>query len=252
MRLLVTRPKEDAERLEDSLRALGAEPVVEPMLSIDFKDGPPLELEGVQAILATSANGPRAFARRDDRRHLPLFAVGDASARAAAEAGFTRIESAAGDVHDLARLVRERLRAEAGALMHVSGTEIAGDLAALLDEAGFAYRREVLYGARPPSQLSVALVRALEDGRLTGALFFSPRTAATFVTLVMRCGLAEACTGMVAYCLSPAVAERARSIAWRAVVVARRPDQEALLESVQEGVGRPGSDGGQRTADRLQ
>ena len=244
MRLLVTRPREDAERLEDSLRALGAEPVVEPMLSIDFKDGPPLKLEGVQALLATSANGPRAFARRDDRRYLPVYTVGDTSARAAAEAGFTRIESAAGEVQALARLVRKRLRAEAGALLHVSGTEVAGDLGALLDRAGFAYRREVLYGARSPSRFSAALVRALEDGTLAGAIFFSPRSAATFVTLAGGCGLAEACTGMVAYCLSDAVAKRARSIAWRAVAVARRPDQEALLEFVKEGVCRSGSDDG--------
>ena len=44
-------------------------------------------LDGVQAILATSANGVRALARRTPRRDLPLFAVGPQTAARGAEAG---------------------------------------------------------------------------------------------------------------------------------------------------------------------
>jgi hypothetical protein len=47
--------------------------------------------------------------------------------------------------------------------------------------------------------------------------------------LVESQGLTEAGPGMVAYCLSPAVAERARLLTWRRVVTAARPDQDALI-----------------------
>ena len=52
----------------------------------------PLDLDGVQALIATSANGVRAFAARDPRRSLPVCAVGDATARAASDAGFADVE----------------------------------------------------------------------------------------------------------------------------------------------------------------
>ena len=64
MRVLVTRPIEDAGETEALLKARGHKAVIAPMLNIVFHDGPPIELAGVQAILVTSANGVRALSRR--------------------------------------------------------------------------------------------------------------------------------------------------------------------------------------------
>ncbi len=233
MRLLVTRPREDAEALAGLLRERGIETLVEPLLEIEFTGAAGIDLLGVQALLATSANGVRALARSEGRRDLPLFAVGDATARAAAEAGFTAVVSAAGDVEDLARLVSRRLDADRGTLVHVAGTRIAGDLAGILEASGFTCRREVLYRARPASRLSPAAIGEMEAGTLDGGIFFSPRTAATFASLVGEGGLAEALGVMTAFCLSPAVAEKAGALPWRRLVVAERPDQESLLAAIE-------------------
>ena len=234
MRVLLTRPLEDAEALVAPLRALGIETLVEPMLSIEYGDGPQVDLTGVQAILITSANGVRALARRCGDRRLPVFAVGDASARTARKAGFAAVESASGDVDDLARLVAARLDAGAGALLHVAGKSIAGDLGGLVRAAGFDYRRQVLYESRQREQFSEATAQAMAAKLVDGVLFFSPRTAATFVSLARAAGLTEVCHGMIAYCLSPAVADRASAIAWSRVCIAARPDQTALMAVVQE------------------
>ncbi|MBD3608930.1 MAG: uroporphyrinogen-III synthase, partial [Gammaproteobacteria bacterium] len=83
MHVLVTRPIQDAEPLLARLRERGIEATAEPLLEIEFKTGARVDLKDVQAVVATSANGVRAFAAASDRRDVGLFAVGDATAEAA-------------------------------------------------------------------------------------------------------------------------------------------------------------------------
>src|SRR5712691_5591294 len=138
MRALVTRPRAEAASLADALGERGIAAIVEPLLEIYYRDAPSPDLAGVQAILCTSANGVRGLARLSDERALPLLAVGEASAARARDEGFTRIESAGGTVDDLIRLAGERLRPEAGRLLQVAGSVVAGDLAGELRARGFA------------------------------------------------------------------------------------------------------------------
>lgn len=232
MRVLVTRPEEDADQLISRLGAIGVEVLPEPLLFIDYLDGPAPSLNGVQALLATSANGVRALARRSTERGTPVYAVGAASAKAALDAGFTKVVSADGDVEALAELAAARLDGKAGSLLHVAGSEVAGDLRGLLEKHGFTYRREVLYTARKAERFSDNTMRALRDGDLDGVLFFSPRTAAAFVALTRAAGLSEACRSITAFCLSPAVADKLKDITWRDVRLAARPEQTALLAAI--------------------
>ncbi|MDP7310868.1 MAG: uroporphyrinogen-III synthase, partial [Alphaproteobacteria bacterium] len=62
MRALITRPREDAEELAQELRRRGLIPVLAPLLTIRNRAGVVPQLDGVQALLLTSANGARALA----------------------------------------------------------------------------------------------------------------------------------------------------------------------------------------------
>ena len=244
--ILVTRPAEDAEPLAAHLRARGFQASTEPMLEIVWVDGPEPDLRDVQALLFTSMNGVRGYARRTSARGLPVYAVGDATAEAARAAGFTQVESASGDVYALADLVRARVAPQAGVLLHVAGTKLAGDLAGMLTEDGFSVRRATLYDAVPSTRLSEDTGRALRAGTLDAVLFFSPRTARSFVRLVNEAGLIDCCRTVDALCLSPAVAEAARTYGdqgvtpWQDVRVASRPEQDALLGLLPEPPGDAG------------
>ena len=148
-------------------------------------EGPPLDLEGVQALLCTSANGVRATAARTTGRDLPVLAVGDATARAARDEGFAQVESARGDVESLARLAKARLDPAAGRLFHAAGSAVAGDLAGDLGSAGFRVERHVLYAAEPVHRTGPDTAEGLYAGTIDAVLFFSPRTAQSFVKVVL-------------------------------------------------------------------
>lgn len=239
MRALITRPEEDAAPLADALTAKNVEVSVEPLLMIQTLDEVEIDLDGVQALLFTSANGVRAFVARSERRDIGVLTVGDASAAAARAAGFAHVESAAGDVHDLVRLVKARLDPKSGALFHAAGSVVAGDLAGKLAESGYALRRVTLYEAKPAEALSSETLAALGARDIDLVLFFSPRTASTFVELLRRADDPQAIAGCgkaVALCLSPAVAEAAGAISWKSVRSAERPDLPSMLRLVDAAV----------------
>lgn len=230
MRLLITRPIDDAEPLGERLQALGHTILLAPVLDIHVLPGVPLPLDGVQAVLATSANGVRAFALASPRRDLPLFAVGRATAQAARDAAFAMVDAGGGDALDLADRVIARLSPAGGPLLHAAGAVVRDDFQVRLESRGFKVRRVVLYRAEPVAQLDEAAEQALGSGGLDGVLLHSPRSARRFVRLVEQARLGGACAVLAAFCLSEAVAAAARALPWRAVHVAARPDQDALLD----------------------
>jgi uroporphyrinogen-III synthase len=232
MRILVTRPREDSQHLAQQLEARGHQVLIEPLFVIELEPDAPFDLDGVQALLMTSANGVRAFAAHSERRDLRVFAVGDATAEAARACGFADVESAAGDVDDLARLVRERARPGDGALLHAAGSAVAGDLAGALQASGFEARRVVLYRAEPVQALSSTALTALREGYIDLAVFFSPRTARTFVGLARAAGVERACARVGFLGLSPAVVEAAADVAWAVRESAAAPTEAALLDAV--------------------
>ena len=232
MRVLVTRPRHRAAALARDLDAAGVEAIVEPLLDIVPRAGAMLDLSGVQALLVTSANAALPLAAATGRRDLPVFAVGDATAAAVSDVGFGDVTSAGGAAGDLARLVGARLDPAAGALIHVAGATVAGDLTGPLEAAGFAARRVVLYDAQPVEALSPATVEVIAADRLDGVVFFSPRTAALFVTLARQAGIARHAHGLGAFCLSAAVAKAAEGLDWREVPISERPESAALVALV--------------------
>ena len=229
MRILITRPLEDAERTAAELRARGHKAILAPLMDIRFRSGPQLALDGVQAILVTSANGIRALATRSKRRDLPVFAVGPQSAEAAHKEGYAEVKSANGDAVALAEAVKGWARPEAGALFHAAGAETKGDLAAQLSAAGFTVQSEVLYEAVPASALPADAESALARGEADAVMLYSPKSARIFAGCLARAGLADAARGLTVLCISKAAAAPLAALQFRAVRVAAHPDQSGLF-----------------------
>ncbi len=231
-RILITRPEEDAAALAETLTGLGHQVQLEPLLSVRLREDAALDVTGAQALLFTSANGVRAAAMLTGERGLPALCVGDATARAARDAGFRTVKSAAGDVHDLAALVRGASRPYAGPLVHVAGTVAAGDLASDLAASGFEVRRAVVYEAVAAERFSEATHAAIKGRRIDAVTLFSPRTARTFARIVQEAGLGAMLDTVDLLCLSAAVAEALDALPRRRLLVAAEPTQTALIDLI--------------------
>ena len=232
-RALITRPQEDAAAIAVALARRGITPVLAPMMHTEFF---PVEIDAdlarAQAVLFTSRNGVRAFSRVSDRRDVPVFAVGDSTASLARDNGFSAVESAGGDSADLARHVTEKLDPSGGALLHIAGETVAGDLSGRLSDDGFDVVRRTLYAAKPIQGLTAETAATLRNGEVDCVLFFSPRTARTFVDVVAAAGLTDACRDFVAVCLSAAVAKELQAGDWKAVRTAAAPTSDSLLRTM--------------------
>jgi uroporphyrinogen-III synthase len=229
---LVTRPREESERLASALAARGIGAIIEPMMEVHYCVAAALDLNAVQAILCTSANGVRALARVTGERGLPLLAVGETTASRALAEGFTSVASAGGGVTDLVCLAAARLRPQNGPLLHAAGNIVAGDLVGALRARGFVIERRVLYEARPVERLSTAAVSALRGRTIDFAAFFSPRTANIFVKLAGSAGVAGCCRTITSLAISAAVDAVLTGLPWQDRRVAERPNQPALLDTL--------------------
>lgn len=232
MRLLLTRPLEDSQAFAAALTDIGVETSIAPLMSIEIDFEAELDLDGVQAILMTSANGVRAFVSLSSERSIPVLAVGDASAKAARDAGFQSVESADGDVDDLARLTLAECESANGPVLHMAGSKVAGDLGGALMANGFDYRRAVVYAARQAESLPDEISAALRADTLDGVVLFSPRSAVILETLVIQAGLTSRLGSLTAFVLSENVANALDGSLWRSVLTATAPNADVLLKVV--------------------
>ncbi len=226
MRILVTRPVEDGEAIAARLRALGHEPLLAPLLAFEPIAGPEPDFTGVQAILASSANGIRALVRRSARRDIAVFAVGPQTTEEAKQAGFTDVRNADGDARALADAAARWTTPDKGALLHVCGEEAPGTLGDDLIARGFEVRRAILYRMRAATDFAPDIQAALPA--LDAVLLFSPRTAKIFAELVRS----RMPRHLVALCISPATAAVLEGENFAEIRVAARPNQAELLALV--------------------
>jgi uroporphyrinogen-III synthase len=230
MRLLVTRPEPDNARTAASLRTMGHDVMLSPMLRIETIADADLGPLPCAAILLTSANGARALAghpRLPELKTLPVLAVGQTSADTARDAGFADVTSANGDAADLARLAAVRFPGSKIPLLHVAGLDRSGDLAGALSAQGIAVRIAVAYRAMAATDFPPDIRAALTRGTIDAVLHFSRRS----VDAYLSCGrdLLRAAVAPAHYCLSSRAAEPLRDAGATRVFVAARPDEESLL-----------------------
>jgi uroporphyrinogen-III synthase len=219
--VLITRPAAEAEALAAALARRGFLPVPAPLLRVVPRAV--TVPQGVEAVLVSSGNALPALAGVA----LPLFAVGDATARRAREAGFATVLSAGGDAQDLAALAAARLRPGARLLL-AAGAGQGGALAAALRDAGFAVHRRVAYAARPVGRLPAAAVRAIEAGELRAALFLSAETARCFAR-VLPPALAPRLAAVEALVIGRPAADALTLLPFRRVRVSVAPTLDQVL-----------------------
>lgn len=225
MRVLVTRPMDQAASTAMRLSALGHSAVCAPALEV-FPIAPALPEGPFDLILATSAQAFAGLHPSPVLRAAPLACVGDKTAAAAAAAGFV-----ARIVAPRAEALSARLIAEwpPGSALYLAGRERKPLLEDSLRAAGWRLFVVETYDARPVESWPAEIGAALQKGEIDAVLHYSPRSAAAALALIG----AEGAARLSHYCLSEDVAATCRTFApAEKIFVASQPDEEALMTLV--------------------
>lgn len=161
----------------------------------------------------------------------PIYAVGDRTAARASTAGFSVVQSAQGDAEALAALVIRSRRPSEGPLLLLSGARQGGELAARLRLAGFRVVRRVAYMARPVRQIARDVQYALQNGQISHCLFFSSESALGWLAALPD-PVRDRARQTTAIVISHRAAAVLKEAGWTHVVVARKPDAQAVLEAL--------------------
>ena len=228
----MTRPPPGGPRTAARLRALGHEAVELPVIAVG-PTGAPWPAGPFDAIVLTSANGlsgrpdpiPAALAG------TRLFAVGKATAAAAAGAGFVDVVPATGDAAGLAASLRSQVP-PGSRFLYLAGAVRKPDLEQAMAAAGFDLTVVETYDARP---VDPARLAALMDRRTPDAVLHYSRASVEAWLAGVRAGGHEAallCRRHLA--LSNDVAEPLLRAGATDVRVASRPEEDALLVLLEE------------------
>lgn len=228
MKMLVTRPEPDAQSTLARLGALGIAALAAPLMvrqTLDASLPPP---DGFTAMVLTSANAVRALVDRnvlEHYRHLPVFAVGDHTAREASEAGFARVSSAAGAFQDLVNAMTiARMK---GPIFYPAGKHQSADLAKALAPLGVMVAAVKVYDMVAVDALPEPILTEL-GGEIGAVLAYSRRSAEIFARLAA--GLPrDRRSGLAMLCLSEAVAEPLLEARFSRISLADRPDEDAMM-----------------------
>ena len=240
MAVLVTRPRPDDEATAAGLRARGFEVLLAPALRhepVAFQEDMDARYG---AVIVTSANALRGIKHRLKSHHLfelPLFAVGENTAEAARDAGFTHVIAAGGDAASLRDVVLARVKAKelqkAATLLYLAGADLARDLAAELGEAGLRVVTQTTYRMVPVPSLPPEVCEAFVAGRIEAVLHYSRRSARAFLEAARAGGVEISVLSIPQCCISDAVASVVREAGATQVMVAATPDENALFGALE-------------------
>ena len=228
MKMLVTRPEPDAQATLARLDALGIEAIAVPLMLRETLDASLPPPDGFTAMVLTSANAVRSLADRgvvEHYRHLPVFAVGDRTAREATEAGFERVSSAAGALQDLINAMTiARMR---GPIFYPAGKHQSADLAKALAPLGIMVATAKIYDMVAAEALPQAVLAGLGE-EIGAVLAYSRRSAEIFATLAAEVPRTRR-SGLAMLCMSEAVAEPLLEARFSRISLADRPDEDAMM-----------------------
>jgi uroporphyrinogen-III synthase len=207
LRVLVLRPEPGASATVERARELGLDAIAIPLFEIERMEWHAPEPAGFDGLLLTSANAVRHGGEElQALRGLSVYAVGEATAEAAREAGFDIAATGDAGVERLLGSLEPDLK-----LLHLCGADRREP-----DRATQEITRVTVYRASPVETPDLAAAQG------SIALVHSPRAGQRFAELVTDRGA----VGIAA--ISEAAAEAVGG-GWQTVETAGQPTDAALL-----------------------
>jgi uroporphyrinogen-III synthase len=244
-RILVTRAVDQAGKLSDALRALGAEPVEVPVLEIrpptsyEPLDNALRHLDHFDCLILTSANTVRALAERAAQLQIPFVlpltlrvaAVGESTASAARTAGIQ--VTFVPESYVAESLVDGLINEASGRHVLIARAAVARDVIPdALRAAGARVDVVDAYQNVLPESAPVFLREALARG-IDAATFTSSSSVAHLAEAARKCGIDFPFAGVPAVSIGPITSQTLREAGWPPTSEADPHDIHGLVAAVE-------------------
>jgi uroporphyrinogen-III synthase len=241
MLVLLTRALDESKRTAARLEQEGHEAVLSPVLEMVPTGAmwPPGVIDGV---IATSARALELLSAEPEwplpeaRRLLPLALVGERTHEAARERGFDGPALVAPDAKTLAAALEERFTAPCR-LVYLAGRDRKPDLENGLIKAGHTVELIEVYAAQPAESLTGEALMRAQRGEIGAVLHYSRRSAGVFLGIARDAGLDLSRVNHV--CISHDAAAPLLAAGIHEVLVAKAPDEQAMLAIINALAGLP-------------
>lgn len=219
--IIITRPEPDATQMARLCEDKGFLPVISPVMQV--VPVPHVTLPAYDGIIITSPHAITEYSLPSLSEGTLCHVVGERAAQKVRASGFR-----VGYIADTARQLYALLAANlptSQRLLYLSGEHISFDMDAALIQRGYACIRVISYRTIPSGMLTPPALEALSATRPPAVFFGSKRALQLFT------GLAPAdATRAVALCLSPAIADAAKTLHFSYCLSVERPDISQLLD----------------------
>ncbi|AIL65355.1 uroporphyrinogen-III synthase [Rickettsiales bacterium Ac37b] len=237
---LITRPKAEAELLQQKLHSMNIYSVIESLFTVvhihvDINDlNNILGTNKLQFIIFTSINAIKAFAELSNIRDILVLTVGSSTARQAKTIGFKQVITVNKDATELLHYIRRNFIPSKGMVLYPHGKIISLDIMAILKKDGFDVRDRVVYDTLPVKCLSNHLIDMINSRYITSALFFSAETARIFISLVRQADIGQMFNSITAFSLSANITKILESLPWKSIYTSSRPTENSLLQLLED------------------
>lgn len=227
--VLLTRPEQNALSSIERLHQLGYKALNCPLIKTERV----LFDTNIQTvnIIVTSQNGVEYGLRYLSSLDKHVFAVGAQTARKAKELGFKKITIGKGNGADLAQdIIKQYKHSDiSGTFTHLTGSEIAFDIAHELNNAGIEAKRRVTYKTSAMNMLPETVLSAIKNGEINHILFYSAQTATIFEQMMHKTRHIDALQNITAMSLSKRIDYHLKG-PWQKKRIATKPSEDYLFE----------------------
>lgn len=225
--LLIIRPELRAGEDAAFFGERGINAHIAPVLAYEDVAFEMPKADQVDVLMITSAQAMARIQGADTLKNKPLYCVGAQSAKAAKDAGFTRVRHANGTAKEMLDMVKAQVKPRAR-ILYLRGEDVSVDLSQSLGSAGFSCESRIVYRAAPRDIFDEKLRTLIQGHTIAAVSFYSQRSARIFAEGVKAYGLEGALCVTKALCISRPVVECVRVLPWADVLLAERPDGDAM------------------------
>ena len=233
MRLLLTRPILDSERLALKLRSLDFQITLAPLIEIkQLKVQNDIYEKCYDLIIFTSKNAVRSI-KSEELSYNKVFTIGNGTFNAAISKGFKNIENSDGSSKDLEKLFSNTFNKKKAQILHPTSNHSNDYLSIFFKRQGSNYIKREVYHVIKKNIYPHLFKNFLKGG--DGIIsIFSAKTAEFFYDEILKMNFKSNCCNKILVVISKTAAEKLSGLTFKKIVIIEKPNELCFIDSINE------------------